>query len=394
MLFDVPDLDDTDAAVLEALDGVRVTLRHAIARPRRWSGVLRRQIKARAVRGSNSIEGIEISGDDAFAIVGGEEDQVSVDQTWLAAKGYSDAMTYTQILARRDPTAFDESTLLALHFMVQGYDLSRNPGSYRHGEIFVRDDDAQQTVYRGPDADEVPPLMTEYVQEIERLARRDVPPMVQAAMAHLNLVMIHPFSDGNGRLSRIMQSMILYREHVAEAEFVSIEEYLGRNTQAYYDVLARVGGGAWNPDGDAREWLEFVLTAHFRQARTVQRRIWVLDRIAERVDAFVDEEKAPARAVPALEHVLSGWRLRNTTYRELAEVSANVASRDLNALVEVGILQRHGAKRGTWYSPDESLREWLQGVGDEARALIDVGEDPYRSVRRGEQITVEPPRRS
>ena len=55
--------------------------------------------------------------------------------------------------------------------------------------------------------------------------------------------------------------------------FMSIEEYLGRNTQKYYDVLAEVGRGSWQPGNDARPWIRFILTAHLRQARTMLRRV-------------------------------------------------------------------------------------------------------------------------
>lgn len=79
MLHTVPEITANDAVVLTAVDDIRGSLRHALARPRRWHGTLRRQAQARAVRGSNSIEGINVSEDQAFAIVGNEEEQVSVD---------------------------------------------------------------------------------------------------------------------------------------------------------------------------------------------------------------------------------------------------------------------------------------------------------------------------
>lgn len=87
MLYATPPLTTDDEAVLEALDVMRSQLRTHLKRPRRWVGTIRRQLKARAVRGSNSIEGIDISDDEAFAIVGGEDKEVAVDQTWLAVKG-------------------------------------------------------------------------------------------------------------------------------------------------------------------------------------------------------------------------------------------------------------------------------------------------------------------
>src|SRR5699024_8811857 len=273
MLHRVPEVTADDGAVLGALDEIRRDLRHALARPRRWEGTLRRQARARAVRGSNSIEGIRVSGDEAFATVGGEEDQVSVDETWLAAKGYSDALTYLQIVAERSGPPLDEATLLALHFLMQGYDLLRPPGRYR-------------------------------------------------------------------------------------------------------------GGGRFSPERDAGEWVEFALTAHYRQARTTQRRIWLSDRVAEMVDELIEQAEAPSRAASALELAFSGWGLRNATYRDLADVSAGTASRELGALVEAGVLQRHGAKKGSSYSPSNQHFEVILGLREDADAAFDVGVDPYRLVRR------------
>ena len=79
--------------------------------------------------------------------------------------------------------------------------------------------------------------------------------MVRGAMAHLNLAMIHPFRDGNGRMARCLQTLMLARERILSPEWMSIEEFLGANTQAYYDVLSDVRRGTWNPDGDARPWV-------------------------------------------------------------------------------------------------------------------------------------------
>lgn len=63
-------------------------------------------------------------------------------------------------------------------------------------------------------------------------------------MAHLNLVMIHPFRDGNGRMARALQTLVLALDEVLEPTFSSIEEWLGSNTADYYLVLAATGRGA------------------------------------------------------------------------------------------------------------------------------------------------------
>ena len=76
-------------------------------------------------------------------------------------------------------------------------------------------------------------------------------------MAHLNLVMIHPFRDGNGRMARALQTMVLAQDQVVEPTFSSIEEWLGNNTQDYYDVLAATGRGRLAPGNDATLWVKF-----------------------------------------------------------------------------------------------------------------------------------------
>ena len=91
-------------------------------------------------------------------------------------------------------------------------------------------------------------------------------------MAHLNLVMIHPFRDGNSRLARALQTLLLARDAVLDPIFSSIEEWLGHNTDDYYRILALTGQGAWNPDRVTDLWAKFNLRAHHMQAQTLERR--------------------------------------------------------------------------------------------------------------------------
>jgi Fic family protein len=80
--------------------------------------------------------------------------------------------------------------------------------------------------------------------------------LVRAAMAHLNLVMVHPFRDGNGRMARCLQTLVLAREGILAPEFSSVEEFLGRNTDEYYKVLGDVGAGK-HPERDASPWIRY-----------------------------------------------------------------------------------------------------------------------------------------
>lgn len=380
MLFTTPALTDDDSAVLAAIDRHRTDLRYNLAAPHRWVGTLARQQRARDILGSNSIEGIHVSRDEALAMAVEQEELVEVDDDWLAVKGYSDAMTYARVMAEGGRT-MSLPDLLALHFMVTSHDLSKRPGRLRESEVYVQEQDTGNTVYTGPDAQDVPGLVNELLESIAEQAAAH--PFVVAAMAHLNLVMIHPFSDGNGRLSRILQSWCLYRHDVSDAEFVSVEEHLGRNTQSYYDVLAGVGAGRWSPQRDAGPWLEFMLTAHYRQAMTIRRRIRELEQIAVLVDELIAANGLPERSAAALEFCFTGWRLTNAHYRESSDVNANTASRDLGAAVRAGVLDRRGDKRGASYVPAENLQNELATIRRTAADEFDPSLDPYRTLRRG-----------
>lgn len=67
---------------------------------------------------------------------------------------------------------------------------------------------------------------------------------------------------------RALQTLVLAREGVVHPLFSSIEEWLGRNTQDYYAVLAHVGEGSWNPTNSALPWVRFCLKAHYQHRPT------------------------------------------------------------------------------------------------------------------------------
>src|SRR3984957_12563535 len=314
MLFTAAPLDDREQQVLGEVAELKQRLRHQLHEPRRWYGSLRRLSIARAIQGSNSIEGFDAKLDDAAAVAVGEEPLDASQETRLALEGYRRAMTYVLQLATEEDSDFTYSSQLlkSLHFMMTDYDLANRPGRWRAGAIYVRKEETEEIVYEGPDIDQVPGLIEELVDSLNAPCEER---LVKAGMAHLNLAMIHPFRDGNGRMARCLQSLVLARGKILAPVFMSIEEYLGRNTQAYYDVLAEVGGGSWQPGNDARPWLRFILTAHLRQARTMlvrireTERLWVdLERLAERLGLH-------ERVLPLLHDAAMGLRVRNATYR-------------------------------------------------------------------------------
>ena len=377
-LFVAPELDEADQRVIAMIHDRQRELRPWVAVPHRWTGLLRRVMLSQAIRGSNTIEGFTVSEDDAFAALD-EQAPIDADQTaWQAVLGYRNAMTYVLQLAEDRTFRLSVDTLRALHFMMQRYDLTKWPGRWRPGDVFVHDDARKRVVYQAPDAELVPDLLAELVNGINAESAQ-TPVLVRAAMAHLNLVMIHPFKDGNGRMGRCLQTLLLACGGISAApEFASIEEYLGMHQHDYYEVLAEVGGGSWNPGRDARPWVRFCLTAHYRQTQEVIRSgrlasdFWML------AEDEVRRAGLPVRAVQPLAFALTGRALRNSTYRQLTEdLSTVVAGRDLTRMANAGLLVFRGERRGRIYAVSPRLRDATESITARVDKEYAVDGDPY-----------------
>lgn len=369
-LFQTPDIGLEDARVVDEIRGMRVALADVLRVPRRWSGGLRRTTQARAIRGSNTIEGYTVTADDAVAAVDAEAPLSADERTWAEILGYRRVLTYILRMAPERGFAFDAQLLRSLHYMMLEHDLAKDPGRFRSGSVYVQDESTSEVVYEGPDADLVPSLVDRLSQALNSDRGE---PMVDAAMAHLNLVMIHPFRDGNGRMARALQTLVLARDQVLEPTFSSIEEWLGRNTDDYYRVLALTGRGRWNPGNDAGLWVKFNLRAHHMQAQTLQRRFRDAEVVWSAIDELVAEHGLPERAADPIFDAMMGLRVRRSGYVKRTGIEERTASRDLNQLVATGLLDPIGQTRGRHYVASARLRR----VSGEARSHRDSLTDPY-----------------
>lgn len=356
MLFQEPSLDDQEIEVVGKVEELRSKLRFQLHQPRRWLGNLRRLSLARAIQGSNSIEGFVAALDDVAAVEAGDEPLDADTETKLALWGYREAMTYVLQLSGEERFEYSEQLVKSLHFMMTSYDLSNRPGLWRAGSIYIHKEETDEVVYEGPDIDLVPDLMSELMQCLN--APEATPGIVRAGMAHLNLVMIHPFRDGNGRMARCLQTLVLAREGILEPAFCSIEEYLGRNTEDYYRVLAEVGQGSWHPESEARPWVRFILTAHHRQAQTLLHRVRESEQLWIELERIARREDLQERTIDPMFNAALGLRIRRSTYLSMLTepLSEQAAGRDLRQLAERGLLIPHGEKRGRFYTGSDELR--------------------------------------
>lgn len=353
MLFQTPKLAPPLSEKLAELEELRRALGYEAQTRSRWMGSLRRQVRASSVESSTSIEGFSVSPEEALALTTGRLTAEPGNEDRQAVACYSRAMDHVGTMAVDPSFRWLDRVILDLHFDACHFQRDKDPGLWRPGPIGVTGADGSLE-YRGPDAEEVPGLMAEVVTW---LAEEDpeTSVFISAAMAHLNVISVHPFRDGNGRVARIVQSLVLARGGLASPDLFSIEEYLGSHTQDYYAALREAQGGSYQPRRDASGWVTFCLAAHIAQAR---RRLAQVEQAAlrwERLEELAETREWPDRIVIALEQSLLGGTDRGR-YCEEADVSPATASADFRRLLDSGLVEQLGRGRNTSYLANEDLR--------------------------------------
>lgn len=361
MLYDTPPIDRPLREQLDELHELRRRLGAETTRLTPWMGTLRRQARADSVAGSTAIEGFHVSQADAVALANNYYAADPADADRMAVACYARAMDHVGVMAVDPGFRWLDRVILDLHFDACYFQREKSPGLLRTGPVSVTDPDVRGGVaYRGPDAGQVPKLTKEVVVWLARDEGPDV--VVRAAMAHLHVVSVHPFEDGNGRISRLVQSLVLAREGLVTPEFSSIEQYLAQHTSAYYGVLQEVQGGSYQPERDAAPWVHFCVQAHLQQAR---RRLDQIDEAAARwevLERLVEERGWPDRLVVALEQSLIGGSDR-ATYANEAEVSPASASNDFRRLLDADLVVQRGRGRNIRYVASEELRRRVSRTG-------------------------------
>lgn len=359
MIYATPDLSGTLRTRLHELEGLRGKLERQGAEPTRWMGSLRRQFRAASAAGSTAIEGFSVTPEEASELVDRQAVGPGEDENRQAVACYARAMDHVGAMAADPAFRWLDRVVLDLHFDACWFQRKKGPGLWRTGPIGVTGADGSLE-YRGPDAEEVPGLIAEIIAWLAA----DEPKadgIVRAAMAHLNLISVHPFRDGNGRVSRIVQSLVLALEGESTPELISIEEFLGAHTQDYYAALREVQAGSYQPQRDATSWVEFCVEAHIAQAH---QRLGQIERAATRwgrLEALVAERGWPDRLTIALEQGLSG-RTDRGRYSAEADISPTTASHDVRRLLDAGFLDQQGQGRSTAYVASERLRQEAAGA--------------------------------
>ncbi len=204
----------------------------------------------------------------------------------------------------------------------------------------------QRVHYQAPEAARLDGEMTAFLEWFE--SKTDTDPVLNAGIAHLWFVTIHPFDDGNGRIARAIADMALARSDHSSQRFYSMSAQIRRERNAYYDMLEATQKG----DLDITAWLEWFLACLDRAFDGAEGTLANVLRKAE----FWKKHAAASlndRQRDFLNRLLDGFegKLTSSKYAIIEKTSPDSALRDINDLVDRGILKKEeGGGRSTSYS--------------------------------------------
>lgn len=313
--------------------------------PERLSA-LRRVATIESIGSSTRIEGSKLSDREVEQLLANLEIKSFATRDEQEVVGYAEVMDL--IFRAWEDIAITENHIKQLHrdLLAHSEKDAWHRGNYKtsSNSVAAFDEDGRQIgiVFETATPFDTPRLMGELIGWFnkEREARR-LHPLLLISLFKVVFLEIHPFQDGNGRLSRILTTLLLLQSGYAYVAYSSLESVIEQNKEGYYLALRQTQGSIRSNAPDWQPWLVFFLNALLTQKR--------------RLAAKIERERLVAPSLPelslrVLDHVRDHGRVSMGEIIRLTGASRNTLKQQLRQLVEKGHLVRHGGGRTTWYT--------------------------------------------
>ena len=222
------------------------------------------------------------------------------------------------------------------------------PGVYRKGANTVGN-------YHPPDQGDVPGLMRSFALWLRQ--EDDLDPVVKAAIAHIHLVAIHPFWDGNGRTARGLATLVLQRSPFDSKKLLSLESFMFEKRDEYFLAIEKTLGTQFRADYNPTPWIEFFIRALSVHARALISMLTRWHRMMDEAYKGFEQSGLNSRQVDGFAYALQTGKISRAEYMETTGVSGGTASRDLAGLVKAGVLIPEGKTRARIYTPSRDEAE-------------------------------------
>jgi Fic family protein len=293
------------------------------------------------------IEGTQLTLEQAERLLNGEPVPEADPDDARELLNYRDAFTFVSEYFG-DGGPITEGLIREIHrLLVKGVRGGQGqPGAYRHVQNLVVNSATGETVYTPPPPGDVPAQMQELVAWLN--APTDIHAVLVSGIAQFQLVHIHPFVDGNGRTSRLLSTLCLYRSGYDFKRLFTLSEFYDRDRPAFYAAIQGVRDNGMELTG----WLEYFVTGLATQMHETQehgRRVIKADLIA-REHALNDRQQE--LLIYCME---TGESTATDLYAAFDEIARRTLQRDLQTLVDKGLLTALGHTNARRYSLTESV---------------------------------------
>lgn len=312
--------------------------------PERLSA-LRRVATIESIGSSTRIEGSKLTDREIERLLSNLTIQTFDTRDAQEVAGYAEVM---DLLFRSWPDIpLDENHIKQLHQILLRHSEkdARHRGQYKTHSNNVAAFDASGTrigiVFETATPFDTPRLMSELTSWVDNERKRGHwHPLLIIAIFVVVFLEIHPFQDGNGRLSRALTTLLLIQAGYAYVPYSSLESVIELNKEAYYLALRQTQGTIRTETPDWQPWLEFFLRSLAEQVRRLEKK--------------VERERIVLAALPELslqivEFAREHGRVTMKDAIRLTNASRNTLKQHFRDLTERNHLERHGSGRGVWY---------------------------------------------
>ncbi len=296
--------------------------------------------KIQSTEASNKIEGIVTTEVRIKELV--EEKETPRNRNEEEIAGYRDVLT--TIHDNYDYITPRSNTILQLHRDLYAYLPTSMGGSYKNSDNIIQETDVngKKTVRLEPlSAFETPDAMERLCDTfLDELERDETDPLILIPMFILDFLCIHPFNDGNGRISRLLTLLLLYRSGYVVGKYISIEMLIEKTKETYYSVLRQSGIGWHESENDYVPFVEYYLGIILNAYREFSNRIELLT----------------AKGLNKSDRVLAVIKKRvgKITKKEIMDICPDISQitieKTLGNLVKQGVILKIGGGRYTQYA--------------------------------------------
>ncbi len=238
---------------------------------------LEKVAKVQSVKSSNAIEGIVTSDKRIEEIVNQSSKPLNHNEAEIA--GYRDALN--KIHLGYENIDFSEETILSLHEIMMNYTAYEYAGKYKINDNYIIEQDKEgnrKIRFTPTSAKDTPKAMNQLVLAYMTASNNsNINQLLLIPCVILDFLCIHPFSDGNGRISRLLSLLLLYKNGFDVGKYISFEEQINNMKGYYYDTLKQSSKGWENNENDYIPFIENFLSTLYMCYKELDKRFNVVN---------------------------------------------------------------------------------------------------------------------